>query len=166
MNSGAVHGTSPGQVSGTLLRLEGRDALTLLHRISTQSLLDLGPGQASATLFCDPRGRLLHRVCVAVTADHAVWLLRDDAPTIPLADFIERFIFREDVRSGVPRQDWSVRPRPGGLGLEPGTVRERDGLPHEVQTRPDWALVLVPPGTRLLGRCQELSSPVRLRNVR
>jgi folate-binding protein YgfZ len=142
-----MHGTRPGQATGTLLRLEGRDALTLLHRISTQSLLDLGPGQACATLFCDPRGRLLHRVCVAVTADHAVWLVRDDAPTIPLADFIERFIFREDVRAGVPRQDWSVHAVPGRLGLEPGAVRERDGLPHEIQTRPDWALVLVPPGT-------------------
>ena len=155
MESGAVHGTRPGQATGTLLRLEGRDALTLLHRISTQSLLDLRPGQACATLFCDPRGRLLHRVCVAVTADHAVWLLRDDAPTLPLADFIERFIFREDVRAGVPRQDLSVRAVSGNLGLEPGAVRERDGLPHEVQTRPDWALVLAPPGTSPPGAATE-----------
>jgi len=71
--------------------------------------------------------------------------VRHDAPTIPLVDFLARFIFREDVRTGVPREDWSVRQVPGNVGLEPGAVRERDGLPHEIQTRPDWALVLVPP---------------------
>ena len=84
----------PGQATGTLLRLEGKDSLALLHRISTQSLLELAPGQACATLFCDYRGRLLHRAWVAVTSDHVVWLVRDDAPTLPLADFVERFIFR------------------------------------------------------------------------
>jgi folate-binding protein YgfZ len=146
MESRAPHGTPPGQATGTLLRLEGRDALGLLHRVSTQSLLDLAPGQASATLFCDYRGRLIHRAWVAVTGDRSVWLLRDDAPTIPLADFIERFIFREDVRVGVPREDWSVRQLPGSVGLDPGVLRERDGLPHEIQTRPDWTLVLMPPG--------------------
>jgi folate-binding protein YgfZ len=145
MESRAMPGARPGQATGTLLRLEGKDALGLLHRISTQSLLELQPGQACATLFCDFRGRLLHRAWVAVTGDHAVWLLRDDAPTIPLADFLERFVFREEVRIGVPREDWSVRQVSGNIGLEPGAVRERDGIPHEIQTRPDWALVLVPP---------------------
>ena len=146
--SGAL--ARPGEVTGTLLRLEGKDALGLLHRISTQSLDDLAPGEARLTLFCDHRGRLLHRACVAVTADHAVWLLRDDAPTLPLHDFIDRFVFREDVRLGVPREDWSVHlvPRePGGSAGEVGTVREREGLPHEVRMRPDFWLALVPPGT-------------------
>ena len=141
-----AHGARPGAAAGTLLRLEGRDALPLLHRIATQSLLDLAPGQARATLFCDARGRLLHRAWVAITSDRAVWLLRDDAPTLPLATFIERFVFREDVRAGVPSQDWSVRALPGRAGREPGTMRERDGLPQEIQTRPDWALVLEPAG--------------------
>jgi folate-binding protein YgfZ len=127
-----------------VLCLEGRDALELLHRISTQSLLELAPGQACATLFCDLRGRLLHRAWVAPTGDHAVWLVRDDAPALPLADFLERFIFREDVRLGVPRADRSVRLVPGGFGLEPGAARERDGLPCEIQIRPDWGLALEP----------------------
>jgi len=139
----------PGEAFGTLLRLEGKDALPLLHRISTQKLDDLAPGRARATLFCDYRGRLLHRAWVAVTSDRAVWLLRDDAPTLALNDFLERFVFREDVRLGVPREDWSVRlmPRdPGQEAPEPGAVRESGGLPHEVRVRPEFSLVLVPPG--------------------
>src|SRR5437867_3702943 len=139
--TGAV--ARPGEVTGTLLRLEGKEALTLLHRISTQSLDDLAPGEARPTLFCDHRGRLLHRACVAATADRAVWLLRDDAPVLPLHDFIDRFVFREDVRLGVPRENWSVHlvPRePDGAAREPAAVRERGGLPHEVRIRPDFSL--------------------------
>ena len=131
--------------TSTLLRLEGRDALDLLHRISTQALEDLTPGTSRATLFCDFRGRLLHRAYVAMTSDKAVWLLRDDAPTMDLNAFIERHVFREDVKLGVPRSDWLVRTVPGSVGLAVGAVRERDGLPHEIQLRNDFALVLVPP---------------------
>src|SRR5258706_12135430 len=109
MESGAVPGARPGQVTGTLLCLEGRDALALLHRISTQSLLDLAPGQAAATLFCDFRGRLLHRAIVAVTRDRVVWLLRDDAPALPPAAFLARFLFREDVRGTGPPEGWAGR---------------------------------------------------------
>ena len=136
--------TRPGEATGTLLKLEGRDALALLHRISTQALDDLAPGEARATLFCDPRGRLLHRAVVAATSDRAIWLLRDDAPTLPLADYVDRFVFRDDVRAGVPRAEVSVHAVAGDLGLPAGRVRERDGLPAEVQVRPDWALRLVP----------------------
>ncbi|HEY6866385.1 MAG TPA: hypothetical protein VI792_03955, partial [Candidatus Eisenbacteria bacterium] len=146
MDPRLAHAAHPGAATGALLRLEGRDALPLLHRISTQSLLDLEPGRACATLFCDPRGRLLHRAWVAMTSDRGVWLLRDDAPALPLAQFIERFVFREDVRPTVPARDWSVRALPGREGPEPGTVSERDGLPREIQTRPDWALALEPAG--------------------
>lgn len=82
----------------TALRLAGRDALDLLHRISTNALLDLPPGSTRGTLFCDFRGRLLQRAVVARTADGAVWLLRADAPAAPLAELLERNLFREDVR--------------------------------------------------------------------
>ena len=78
------------------LRLTGRDALPLLHRISTQALLDLKPGESRATLFCDFRGRLLHRAVVSVAEDGAV-LLRSQTPAAELAAFLDRHIFRDDV---------------------------------------------------------------------
>src|SRR5438477_804465 len=81
----------------TVLRLEGRDALPLLHRISTQALLHLRPGHPRATLFCDFRGRLLHRAVVAVTSDGSVWLLRPDPPGAELAAVIDRHVFRDEV---------------------------------------------------------------------
>lgn len=82
----------------TALRLTGRDVLPLLHRTTSNALADLTPGMARATLFCDFRGRLLHRAVVAVAPDAAVWLLRDDAPGAELAAAVDRMVFRDDVQ--------------------------------------------------------------------
>lgn len=82
----------------TALRLTGRDVLTVLHRVSTQKLLDLAIGEARPSLLCDFRGRMQHRFVVARMADEAVWLLRSDAPGAELAAAVDRNIFREDVR--------------------------------------------------------------------
>jgi folate-binding protein YgfZ len=84
--------------TSTLLKLSGRDALGVLHRIATQQLDDLQPGQARMTCFCDFRGRLLYRACVAVDREQFVWLLRDDEPGESLATFIDHHVFREDVK--------------------------------------------------------------------
>ena len=86
------------QAAGAALRLPGRDVLTVLHRVSTNALADLPAGAARPTLFCDFRGRLLHRALIARTRDDAVWMLRDDGPGDALAAFIDRSVFREDVR--------------------------------------------------------------------
>jgi folate-binding protein YgfZ len=115
--------------ASTLLRLTGRDALSLLHRIGTQAVDDLRPGRARATLFCDFRGRLLHRALIGVAADGAVWLLRDDAPGDALAAFLDRHIFRDDVQIEDRSAEVPVRWVPGDERLAPGTIAERDGLP-------------------------------------
>jgi folate-binding protein YgfZ len=130
----------------TVLRLEGRDALDLIHRLSTASLLDLAPGHARWTLFCDFRGRLLHRALVAVTADGAVWLLRDDAPGPELAAHVHGHLFREVVRIGLGETRWGARLVAARPGLEPGAVRERDGAPETIALAEDRAMILVPAG--------------------
>ncbi len=84
--------------TSTLLRVTGRDALAVLHRIATQHLVDLAAGQARMTCFCDFRGRLLDRACVAVDQDGAVWLLHDEPGGDDLAEFVDRHVFREDVK--------------------------------------------------------------------
>src|SRR5262245_36912136 len=124
--------TAPQSDASTALRLTGRDALALLHRISTNALLDLRPGAARGTLFCDFRGRLLHRAVVAVDGDQAVWLLRDDAPGATLAAFLDRHVFRDDVRIEDRSRElpvWHGAPGdarapgiPGTISLEGGTL--------------------------------------------
>jgi folate-binding protein YgfZ len=124
----------------TLVRLLGSEALGVLHRISTQSLLDLRTGEARATLFCDFRGRALHRAVVAATSDGALWLLREDAPGDQLLEFVDRHLFRERVTLSDLGAGRVVRPVAGGVGHAPGTVIDRDGLPQSVQL--DWQFAL------------------------
>jgi folate-binding protein YgfZ len=133
--------TSAPTAASTLLRLAGADVLPLLHRLSTAFLEDLAAGQARATLFCDFRGRLLHRAIVAVASDRAVWLVHDLADGAALAAFLDRSVFREDVRLTGDGAGFRVRAVPDA-GLTPGTLREADGMPLVVSAGPDGALVI------------------------
>ena len=121
--------TPPAPLRTTAIRLGGRDALPLLNRVSTNALLDLAPGQARPTLFCDFRGRLLHRAVVYRARDESVWLLRDDAPGAELAAFVDRFVFREDVALEDRSEALVVTRAPAGA---PGTTEETGGVPTRV----------------------------------
>ncbi len=126
--------------ASTALRLTGRDALALLHRITSNALDQLAPGEARATLFCDFRGRLLHRAVVAVTRDGAVWLLRPDAPGAPLAAALDRAIFRDDVQVE-DRSDIVPVTLVRGAAGEQGVIEESDGVPRVVATGDGTRLV-------------------------
>jgi folate-binding protein YgfZ len=130
--------------ASTAIRLEGRDALTVLHRISTQSVADLPPGGARATLFCDFRGRLLHRAIVARAADGALWLLRDDAEGASLAAYVDRHVFREDVRIEDRSDALAVWVPVHDVPLIAGSVRERGGVPEAVRVDEGVALEVGP----------------------
>jgi folate-binding protein YgfZ len=119
----------------TAIRLTGRDTLDLLHRVTTNVIVDLADGQARGTLFLDFRGRLLHRAVVIRLGDD-VWLVRNDAPAAPLLAHLDRQIFREDVKV----DDRSADPGlPTVVASEAKPVDERarieDGRPahgHEI----------------------------------
>jgi folate-binding protein YgfZ len=135
----------------TALRLAGRDALSLLHRIGTNAVADLAPGEARATLFCDFRGRLLHRALIGFGADQTVWLFRDDAPGAPLAAFLDRHVFRDDVRiedcsAGLP-VGWVP-----GDGHAADSFSEREGTPVAIRVGGNETLVV---GAKALGLGRE-----------
>ncbi len=52
-----------------LLRMAGEDALDLLHRLSTQDLLALQPGEGAATVLTTSKGRILDVLVVQRRAD-------------------------------------------------------------------------------------------------
>jgi len=129
-------------IDSTALRLTGRDALSLLHRIGTNAVADLAPGQARATLFCDFRGRLLQRALVGLGVDEAVWLFRDDAPGSPLAAFLDRHIFRDDVRIEDRSADVPVRWVPGDERHAAGVFAEQHGAPAAIRVGRNETLVV------------------------
>ena len=133
---------SPRPPSSTLIRIEGRDALALIHRISTQSLLDLEPGRCRMTLFCDFRGRLLHRAAVAMTADAAVWLARPDAAGEELVAYLDHHIFREDARVSDHSGEFRVGSVAGDDDRATGVASEKDGVPVRFDVEPGFAFVM------------------------
>ncbi len=140
-------------VSTTALRLTGRDTLPLLHRVTSNALAELRAGEARATLFCDFRGRLLHRAVVAVASDGAVWLLRPDAPGADLAAALDKSIFRDDVHVEDRSAELPVI-LARDVGDESGVRAEAEGVPREVATGD---------GTRLLvGAGEPLGESARI----
>lgn len=117
------------------IAMPGADSLGLLHRISTQFLSDLEPGHGRATMFCDFRGRLLHRAWVQRDATGLAWLLRDDAPAAELMAFLDRSIFREDSRLEDHTGDANAPELPAGEQFAGEAQRIRAGHPrhgHEI----------------------------------
>lgn len=128
-----------------VIRLSGRDALGVLHNISTQSLLDLAPGEARLALLCDFRGRLLHRFAAARLADGSVWLAREDGGGASLAAAIDKSVFREDVNVEDRSEEFAVS---AGWDATPGRghVIEADGRPARIEIPGCPSLVLAPAG--------------------
>jgi hypothetical protein len=134
-------GAGPTRTPTTLLRLSGRDALALLHRLGANALEDLAPGEARGVPFCDFRGRLLHRAVAARSADGAVWLLRDDAPGAELAAFLDGHLFREEVRIEDLSATADVRACHGAAESRGSAVlEERGGGPARVALPPSTLL--------------------------
>ncbi|HTK32845.1 MAG TPA: hypothetical protein VL332_12875 [Candidatus Saccharimonadaceae bacterium] len=139
-----VPSTPPTRVGpGAVLRLEGRDALAVLHRISTAFLEDLPRGEARTTLFCDFRGRLLHRVVVGHAPDGAIWLVRADAPADALIAFVDRHVFREDVAIRDESAAFAVREMVESAGA-PSPARFADGRPVRLPVSAGFSLALEP----------------------
>jgi folate-binding protein YgfZ len=128
----------------TLLRLDGADALDFVNRLGTQALLDLAPGEARWTLFCEFRGRLLHRALAVRTTDGALWLIRDDAPGEGLAGYLTGHVFREDVRVAAPRPDLVADLVPAAPGETPGVTAEEDGAPRRIVLESGLAMAIEP----------------------
>jgi tRNA-modifying protein YgfZ len=129
-------------VGHTALRLRGRDALTVIQRISSQQLETLERGHARTTLFCDFRGRLLHRAAVVRASDDALWLLRDDAPGAELAAHVDRHVFREDVTIEDLSPQWTARAE--WRNDDVSSIEEHDGIPVVVPEGRGFHLLLVP----------------------
>jgi folate-binding protein YgfZ len=119
--------------TSTALRLTGRDTLPLLHRVTTNAIEDLQPGEARATLWCDFRGRLQLRAIVAVANDGAVWLLGADAPGAELAAAVDKSIFRDDVKVEDVSASYPFVLARGTTG-EAGVLDEANGVPSIVST--------------------------------
>jgi folate-binding protein YgfZ len=79
------------------LRLAGKDAIDLVHRLSTGAVAGLAEGEGTATVFTTNKGRILDLV-TAHRVGGALEIVCSAARSALLRDWIDRYTFREEVR--------------------------------------------------------------------
>jgi len=78
------------------LRIAGRDAADMLHRMTTNAVAGLRDGQGTATVFANPKGRVLDLVVLQRLADHFL-CLTGPGRAEPVRAWIDRYTFREEI---------------------------------------------------------------------
>lgn len=79
------------------LAIRGRDALDLLHRLSTNGIKDLRPGQGTATVFTTARGRILDLVLLHRLEEWTL-AITGAGRGAAVASWIDRYTIREDAK--------------------------------------------------------------------
>ena len=77
------------------LRLTGRTRVDFLHRMSTNDLISLGPGQGAATIFTTPLARIVDRT-LAYVRETDVLVLTSRGAQAQLSNWLRKHIFFND----------------------------------------------------------------------
>jgi folate-binding protein YgfZ len=80
-----------------ILRMEGNDAIDLLHRISTNDFRSFKEGSAAQTVLLSEKGRLVDSLVILHRNDHLLVITSRGAHQ-HVAQWIEKFIIMEDVK--------------------------------------------------------------------
>ena len=80
------------------IRHSGKDVLDLLHRLSTNDLLELEAGDAAGTVLTSERGRIVDVLTVVRRAGDDLLLMSGAPSAAPAIEWIDRFTFEEDAR--------------------------------------------------------------------
>lgn len=79
------------------LRARGRDALDLLHRLTTADLKSLTPGRGLPAVLTSPKGRIVERLFVHLQEGGDLLLVTGGGNAARVAAHLRRFVMREDV---------------------------------------------------------------------
>ena len=79
-----------------VLRIGGKDRLSLLHSLTTQHLSELAPHQAAETLLLDPNGRIEYALYL-VDDGEFTWAHTEPGAAEPFAAFLTKMRFMLDV---------------------------------------------------------------------
>jgi tRNA-modifying protein YgfZ len=126
------------------LTITGADRLEILHRISTNDLHHMAPGEGRATVFTNANARIIDRVLVYNRADHAL-ILTDPGRGSAVSGYLQRQIFfNDDARlqdiSATSHQfvlhGTSASAVVQSLGIAPGDVAPLHGVEAVVAGTP------------------------------
>lgn len=90
------HGGIVPDTAFALLQLHGKDALDLIHRLSTNDLRMCRPGVPVATVFTTEKGRIIDRVEIT-PHDDGLWMVCHRAARERLLEWITKYTITEEV---------------------------------------------------------------------
>lgn len=106
-----------GRVEADFILVSGREALDLLHRLSTQDLRPLAQAGATAlTVLTTAKGRALDWLRVVRIAEHQVLLACGAGRGEAVGQWIDRYTIMEDVRTALVTAEWSLWRAGGAVG--------------------------------------------------
>ncbi len=79
------------------IEVRGKDRLDLLHRLSTNAISRLAPGEVSTTVFVNDRGRVIDSVTVCARQD-CLMLITSPGRELFLVKWIDKHTITEDIR--------------------------------------------------------------------
>ncbi len=88
--------------------VEGRDAKDLLHRLSTNDILNVQVGSAAWSVFVNEKARILNVALVVVLGTQRLLVVGDPMQRTAFLRWIRQNIFVEDVRITDQTDQWSV----------------------------------------------------------
>lgn len=80
------------------LRVFGKDSMSLLHRLTTNEMRSLKPGEGVVNIFTNAKGRVVDVVEMFLEED-SIFMLTSPGRVTVLKEWIEKYTFIEDVRS-------------------------------------------------------------------
>ena len=82
---------------GSTFKHVGPDALDLLHRLTTNSLIDLADGSARRTILTNEKGRIVDVFWVLKRSDRELLLVTDSTDPSLMQEWIDKFTIIEDA---------------------------------------------------------------------
>ncbi len=82
---------------GSTYRHVGPDALDLLHRLTTNSIIDIPDGSTRRTILTNEKGRIVDVFWVLKRSDEELLLVTDSTDPSSMRDWIDRFTIIEDA---------------------------------------------------------------------
>lgn len=81
----------------SIIKLQGRDGLDFLHRLSTNALSQLEPGHARSTILLTEKGRCVEAITV-FSDSQGLWIESPAGSATKIIEWLNKFIMMEDVQ--------------------------------------------------------------------
>ena len=79
------------------LRVSGADHVDLLHRLTTNELRKLQPGEGQLNIFTNEKGRIVERFTLQKSQDE-MWLMTSAGNSVKVAEWMDKYTFIEAVK--------------------------------------------------------------------